>query len=105
MFRAWYVPFYFYGVIHGDPHLGNYTVRADGGVNLLDFGCIRVFPPKFVARRDRPLSRARATATARSPCTPTRPGASTICRKELIAVLNRWAALRLRAADGGPARG
>ena len=28
MFRAWYVPFYDYGVIHGDPHLGNYTVRA-----------------------------------------------------------------------------
>ena len=48
MFRAWYVPFYYYGVIHGDPHLGNYTVRADRSVNLLDFGCIRVFPPAFV---------------------------------------------------------
>ena len=48
MFRAWYVPFYFYGVIHGDPHLGNYTVRPDNDVNLLDYGCIRVFPPSFV---------------------------------------------------------
>jgi predicted unusual protein kinase regulating ubiquinone biosynthesis (AarF/ABC1/UbiB family) len=48
MFRAWYVPFYEYGVIHGDPHLGNYSVRKDGSVNLLDFGCIRVFPPHFV---------------------------------------------------------
>jgi predicted unusual protein kinase regulating ubiquinone biosynthesis (AarF/ABC1/UbiB family) len=48
MFRAWYVPFYFYGVIHGDPHLGNYSVRPDNTINLLDFGCIRVFPPKFV---------------------------------------------------------
>ncbi|MBI2235498.1 MAG: AarF/ABC1/UbiB kinase family protein [Magnetospirillum sp.] len=48
MFRAWYVPFYEYGVIHGDPHLGNYTVRPDHAVNLLDFGCIRVFPPRFV---------------------------------------------------------
>lgn len=48
MFRAWYVPFYYYGVIHGDPHLGNYAVRDDGSVNLLDFGCIRVFPPSFV---------------------------------------------------------
>jgi predicted unusual protein kinase regulating ubiquinone biosynthesis (AarF/ABC1/UbiB family) len=48
MFRAWYVPFYYYGVIHGDPHLGNYTVRPDGGINLLDFGCIRIFPPSFV---------------------------------------------------------
>ncbi len=48
MFRIWYVPFYYYGVIHGDPHLGNYTVASDGTVNLLDFGCIRVFPPSFV---------------------------------------------------------
>lgn len=48
MFRAWYAPFYGYGVIHGDPHLGNYTVRDDLGINLLDFGCIRVFPPPFV---------------------------------------------------------
>jgi len=48
MFRAWYVPLYYYGVIHGDPHLGNYTVRADLGINLLDFGCVRVFPASFV---------------------------------------------------------
>ena len=48
MFRAWYTPLYRYGVIHGDPHLGNYTVRADGSLNLLDFGCIRVFKPDFV---------------------------------------------------------
>ena len=48
MFRAWYVPFYGYGVIHGDPHLGNYTVRDDLDLNLLDFGCIRVFRPRFV---------------------------------------------------------
>ena len=48
MFRTWYVPFYHYGVIHGDPHLGNYTVRSDQTINLMDFGCIRVFPPRFV---------------------------------------------------------
>ena len=48
LFHAWYVPFYRYGVIHGDPHLGNYQVRADNGLNLLDFGAIRVFPPTFV---------------------------------------------------------
>ncbi len=48
MFRAWYTPLYRYGVIHGDPHLGNYTLRADGTINLLDFGCIRIFPPRFV---------------------------------------------------------
>jgi predicted unusual protein kinase regulating ubiquinone biosynthesis (AarF/ABC1/UbiB family) len=52
-------------VIHGDPHLGNYTIfeqgapngAADGaagtlgtpaGINLLDYGCIRTFPTPFV---------------------------------------------------------
>jgi predicted unusual protein kinase regulating ubiquinone biosynthesis (AarF/ABC1/UbiB family) len=48
MFRAWYVPLYQYGVIHGDPHLGNYSVREDLAINLMDFGCIRVFRPEFV---------------------------------------------------------
>jgi predicted unusual protein kinase regulating ubiquinone biosynthesis (AarF/ABC1/UbiB family) len=48
MFRTWYVPFYNAGVIHGDPHLGNYTVRDNLDINLLDFGCVRVFDAKFV---------------------------------------------------------
>ena len=48
MFRAWYVPFCNFGVIHGDPHLGNYTVRPDASINLMDFGCVRVFKPSFV---------------------------------------------------------
>ena len=48
MFRAWYVPFYYYGTIHGDPHLGNYSVRDDGSINLMDFGCIRIFHSRFV---------------------------------------------------------
>lgn len=52
MFKAWWHPFSHYGVIHGDPHLGNYTVFRDdsgapGGINLLDYGCIRIFPPSF----------------------------------------------------------
>ncbi len=48
MFRAWYVPLYYYGMIHGDPHLGNYSVRPDNSINLMDFGCVRIFPAKFV---------------------------------------------------------
>jgi predicted unusual protein kinase regulating ubiquinone biosynthesis (AarF/ABC1/UbiB family) len=56
MFTAWWFPFSRYGVIHGDPHLGNYTVFQEGaagrsepgGINLLDYGCIRIFPPRFV---------------------------------------------------------
>lgn len=49
LFWTWWGPFNEYGVIHGDPHLGNYQVTGDGtGLNLLDFGCIRIFPPSFV---------------------------------------------------------
>jgi predicted unusual protein kinase regulating ubiquinone biosynthesis (AarF/ABC1/UbiB family) len=57
MFTAWWHPFSRFGVIHGDPHLGNYTVFDSGngkslgkpsGINLLDYGCIRIFPPSFV---------------------------------------------------------
>lgn len=48
LFRAWYVPLYYYGVIHGDPHFGNYTVRKDDSINLMDFGCVRIFQPKFI---------------------------------------------------------
>jgi predicted unusual protein kinase regulating ubiquinone biosynthesis (AarF/ABC1/UbiB family) len=90
MFRIWYVPFYCYGVIHGDPHLGNYTVAPDQTVNLLDFGCIRIFRASFVRgvidlyhalqRGDRDL----AVHAYRS------WGFGNLSR-ELIEVLNRWA--------------
>jgi predicted unusual protein kinase regulating ubiquinone biosynthesis (AarF/ABC1/UbiB family) len=90
MFAAWYVPFYNYGVIHGDPHLGNYTVRRDGSVNLLDFGCIRIFKADFVravidlyralARNDEALAvQAYETWGFRN------------LSKEMIDVLNQWA--------------
>ena len=91
MFRCWYVPFYFYGIIHGDPHLGNYTIREDGTVNLLDFGCIRVFPPKFVKgvidlyyalERDDPELAVEAYRT----------WGFTEISKDLLAALNLWAA-------------
>jgi predicted unusual protein kinase regulating ubiquinone biosynthesis (AarF/ABC1/UbiB family) len=52
LFRAWWQPFCRYGVIHGDPHLGNYSVYGESGrpagLNLLDYGCIRIFPAAFV---------------------------------------------------------
>jgi predicted unusual protein kinase regulating ubiquinone biosynthesis (AarF/ABC1/UbiB family) len=90
MFRIWYAPFYHYGVIHGDPHLGNYTVAPDGVVNLLDFGCVRVFRASFVRgvidlyhaleRGDRDLA---VSAYQRW-------GFGDLSR-EMIDVLNRWA--------------
>jgi len=48
MFHAWYKPFYEYGIIHGDPHLGNYTIQKNLSVNLFDFGCMRIFKGKFI---------------------------------------------------------
>src|SRR5215467_7727849 len=90
MFRTWYVPFYYYGVIHGDPHLGNYTLAPHRTVNLLDFGCIRVFRASFVRgvidlyhalqRGDRDL----AVHAYKS------WGFGNLSR-EIIDVLNRWA--------------
>jgi predicted unusual protein kinase regulating ubiquinone biosynthesis (AarF/ABC1/UbiB family) len=56
LFEAWWRPFARFGVIHGDPHLGNYSVVAAGegeaqrveAVNLFDYGCVRIFPAEFV---------------------------------------------------------
>ena len=49
LFEAWWTPLIHIGVIHGDPHLGNYSFAGDADrLNLLDFGCIRIFPPAFV---------------------------------------------------------
>jgi predicted unusual protein kinase regulating ubiquinone biosynthesis (AarF/ABC1/UbiB family) len=47
-FKAWYKPFYQYGIIHGDPHLGNYTIQEKGILNLFDFGCVRKFSSSFI---------------------------------------------------------
>lgn len=48
LFYAWYKPLYLHGVIHGDPHLGNYTATPEGQLNLFDFGCVRHFKPAFI---------------------------------------------------------
>ena len=48
LFMTWYYPFYKYGIIHGDPHLGNYSVDKKNNINLFDFGCVRIFPATFV---------------------------------------------------------
>ncbi len=91
MFRAWYVPFYFYGVIHGDPHLGNYTVREDGAINLLDFGCIRTFQPSFVRGVIDLYHALMRDDTALAVHAYETWGFKNLAR-ETIEVLNRWAA-------------
>ncbi len=90
LFRAWYVPFYGYGTIHGDPHLGNYSVRPDNAINLLDFGCIRVFPPSFV-RGVIDLYRALRDGDEALAVHAYETWGFTDLRKELLDVLNLWA--------------
>jgi predicted unusual protein kinase regulating ubiquinone biosynthesis (AarF/ABC1/UbiB family) len=90
MFRAWYVPFYSYGVIHGDPHLGNYTVRPDGAVNLLDFGCVRVFHASFV-QGVIDLYHALLNGDEALAVHAYESWGFKGLNKEVIAVLNRWA--------------
>ena len=94
MFRAWWYPFSHYGVIHGDPHLGNYTIfEEDGrpaGVNLLDYGCMRTFAPKFVGGVVDLYSGLRDGDEARVVHAYETWGFSGLS-KELIDVLNIWA--------------
>jgi predicted unusual protein kinase regulating ubiquinone biosynthesis (AarF/ABC1/UbiB family) len=91
MFRIWYVPFYFYGVIHGDPHLGNYTVAPDGTINLLDFGCIRIFPASFVKGVIDLYHALQKNDQALAVQAYESWGFGQLSQ-EMIAVLNRWAA-------------
>jgi len=108
LFKAWWRPFARYGVIHGDPHLGNYAVRDDGGVNLLDYGCVRTFEPEFVAgviglyrglqTKDDELAAKSYRAWGFANVTP-----------ELVNVMNMWARFifnplldnRVRVVDDG----
>jgi predicted unusual protein kinase regulating ubiquinone biosynthesis (AarF/ABC1/UbiB family) len=95
MFVAWWNPFNQYGVIHGDPHLGNYTVRPgssgkDWGINLLDYGCIRIFPPAFVEGVVELYRALEADDRDRTAEAYRRWGFSKLSN-ELIDVLNVWA--------------
>jgi predicted unusual protein kinase regulating ubiquinone biosynthesis (AarF/ABC1/UbiB family) len=90
MFRTWYVPLYYYGVIHGDPHLGNYTVRSDLGINLLDFGCVRIFPARFV-KGVIDLYRALESGDEALAVAAYESWGFKALSRPLIDVLNRWA--------------
>lgn len=35
------------GKVHADPHPGNFLMRPDGTVGILDFGCVKEIPPDF----------------------------------------------------------
>lgn len=92
LFLAWYLPLYHFGLLHGDPHPGNYLILKDEKIGLLDFGCVRRFEKKFlqavidlyIALRDNNHDLA-VDAYKR--------WGFTNINKELISVLNQWANL------------
>lgn len=92
LFDAWWSPMTHLGIIHGDPHLGNYTFGGEGAahLNLLDFGCIRIFPPKFVAGVVR-LYRALSNDDRAEQMESYRSWGFTGLTDDLIDALNVWA--------------
>jgi predicted unusual protein kinase regulating ubiquinone biosynthesis (AarF/ABC1/UbiB family) len=92
LFEAWWSPMTHLGVIHGDPHLGNYTFAGEGAshLNLLDFGCIRIFPPTFVAGVVR-LYRALSNDDRAEQMEAYRTWGFTGLTDELVDTLNVWA--------------
>ena len=93
LFDAWWWPMTQMGVIHGDPHLGNYTFSGEGEgarLNLLDFGCIRIFPPAFVAGVVR-LYRGLASDNRAEQIEAYRSWGFKNLTDDLVDVLNVWA--------------
>jgi predicted unusual protein kinase regulating ubiquinone biosynthesis (AarF/ABC1/UbiB family) len=94
LFEAWWSPMTHLGIIHGDPHLGNYTFGGPAGeaahLNLLDFGCIRIFPPRFVAGVVR-LYRALLNDDRAEQVEAYRSWGFANLNDDLVDVLNVWA--------------
>ena len=90
LFKAWYFPLYHAGFLHGDPHLGNYSWSQQGELNLLDFGCVRVFKASFI-RGILDLYRALQTNDEELAVQAYMSWGFTTLDKELIHILNLWA--------------
>jgi predicted unusual protein kinase regulating ubiquinone biosynthesis (AarF/ABC1/UbiB family) len=91
LFDAWWRPMTTIGVIHGDPHLGNYSLTPDAAqLNLLDFGCVRIFPPQFVGGVVR-LYRALANDDRAEQIEAYRSWGFDRLSDDLVDVLNLWA--------------
>jgi len=91
LFDAWWRPMTKMGVIHGDPHLGNYSLTPGAeALNLLDFGCVRIFPPSFVAGVVR-LYRGLANDDREAQMAAYRSWGFRNLNDDLVDVLNVWA--------------
>jgi predicted unusual protein kinase regulating ubiquinone biosynthesis (AarF/ABC1/UbiB family) len=49
LFELFYAQVLAVGAFHADPHWGNYLLRSDGTIGLVDFGCVKYYTPEFVA--------------------------------------------------------
>lgn len=114
LFRAWYIPLYQYGVVHGDPHMGNFTLREDGGINLLDFGAIRIFEANFI-KGNIALYKALGTGDEHAAEEAYKDWGFTDLNPSKVKILNKWAMLLFSPlltdrtcyiqADNSPAQG
>lgn len=47
LFELFYFQVLRVGMLHADPHPGNYLFTEDGGIGLVDFGCVKEVAPAF----------------------------------------------------------
>lgn len=47
LFEMFYFQAFRVRALHADPHPGNYLLSADGGVGLVDFGCVKEVTPAY----------------------------------------------------------
>jgi predicted unusual protein kinase regulating ubiquinone biosynthesis (AarF/ABC1/UbiB family) len=111
LFLTWYWPLYRHGILHGDPHPGNYLILPNHHIGLLDFGCVRRFEKPFLQAVVDLYRALRDNQPELAVDAYKRWGFNNIS-KELIEVLNHWARLLyeplledkvrpLQSSDGG----
>jgi len=49
LFELFYFQLLKMEAVHADPHWGNYLFNDDGGISLVDFGCVKYLSPESVA--------------------------------------------------------
>jgi len=90
LFQAWYYPLYRYGILHGDPHFGNYRITREGEIILFDFGCVRNFSSDFLQGVMR-LYRALETNNKDQAMSAYESWGFTNLTSEVVEALNIWA--------------
>lgn len=92
LFESWYAPLYQKGVLHGDPHPGNYFISSNNQLMLLDFGCIRRFDAVFLDGVKNLYYALLSNDQDRAVHAYTQWGFKNLS-KELIEIITQWAKL------------